>query len=224
MRVATTGFVDLTAYCPGSLTPAAACAAASGGSCKVTKVYDQIGTNHFVQVTLANMPAIIFSAVNGLPALVCAAASSTQLVGGTTLSQAQPWSFQAVWKDAGSATASYMGLGSGSVLFAGGANPTQMGAGTIVTIGTGANSSWHGVTGSMSGAASVGNLDGVESSALNAGSTAIAGNNPRLCSDNLNFYNGNLTEGGLFSVGFNATQRGNMYTNMHGTNGYNGAF
>lgn len=57
LRGSSSGKVDLAAsYCAGT-TPSAACAAASGGSCKVSKVYDQIGaTGGFVQATLANMP------------------------------------------------------------------------------------------------------------------------------------------------------------------------
>src|SRR5690348_15562028 len=45
LRGSSTGFVDLAAsYCAGT-TPAAACAAASGGACRVSKVYNQVTGN-----------------------------------------------------------------------------------------------------------------------------------------------------------------------------------
>ena len=77
LRVATTGFADVTkAYCGGQ-TPANACAAAAGGGCKITKLYDQPGgSTGFLQATPANMPAITFNDINGLPAINCGNGSS----------------------------------------------------------------------------------------------------------------------------------------------------
>jgi len=70
LRVKTNGFVDLAAnYCAGT-TPSAACAAASGTQCVIAKIYDQTGNgNHFTQATLANMPVLAFSVLNGLPSI-----------------------------------------------------------------------------------------------------------------------------------------------------------
>ena len=50
LRAAATGFADLSAYCPGALTPAATCAAATGGTCNISKAYNQVapGTNDVV--------------------------------------------------------------------------------------------------------------------------------------------------------------------------------
>lgn len=65
LRASATGFVDLSAYFSGGVTPAAACAAASGGSCQVSKRYDQIGSLPEANGTTA--PSLVFAALNGLP-------------------------------------------------------------------------------------------------------------------------------------------------------------
>jgi hypothetical protein len=58
LRGSASGAVDQSGYCPGGLTPSAACAAASGGSCLVTKVYDQTGHSvDLLQATLSAMPS-----------------------------------------------------------------------------------------------------------------------------------------------------------------------
>jgi hypothetical protein len=68
LRVKTNGFVDLSAYFSGGVTPAAACAAASGGSCLISKVYDHTGNGKYQSVaTTANMATLTFNALNGLP-------------------------------------------------------------------------------------------------------------------------------------------------------------
>ena len=79
---AATGFVNLTGtYCPGSTTPSAFCAANT--SCVVKRFYDQSGATacnttvacDVSQATAANMPALTFSALSGLPCATFSAAS-----------------------------------------------------------------------------------------------------------------------------------------------------
>lgn len=79
LRATTTGKVDLSAYCPGSVTPAAACAAASGGSCKVTQAYGQINGHNASDSTLASMPALVFSSLGGLPCMQFTSAANAFL-------------------------------------------------------------------------------------------------------------------------------------------------
>lgn len=99
LRVLTTGFVDLAGtYCTGSATPAVACAAAAGGACIISKVYDQTGTgNHFIQATAATMPALTFSALGGLPGLTFVKANNTAMSAGT-LTFNQPFTMSCVFK------------------------------------------------------------------------------------------------------------------------------
>jgi hypothetical protein len=78
-----TGFVNTT-QCN-----ATACATA----CRVTKMYDQTGNgNHVVQATLANMPALTFSAQNGLPCPAGTNNAATVLATAGNISQAAPYS------------------------------------------------------------------------------------------------------------------------------------
>ena len=99
-----------------------------------------------------------------------------------------------------------------------------MGAGTPVVMGAATNGSYNGVSGLLNGAASAGNVNGVDTTGLSAGANTFAANTLRYCTDGANAFAGTVAEGGLLSIGLNATQRGNLYTNMHGANGYNGAF
>jgi hypothetical protein len=110
LRGSSSGLVDLTAYCPGTTTPPAACAAASGGSCKVTKMYDQTGSgNPITNATLATMPTITFAAQNGLPSVNFLNANSTVLA---TASQipglTQP--FTVSWVGKKTATTGFEGM------------------------------------------------------------------------------------------------------------------
>ena len=68
LRGTTSGKVDLSAYCPGSVTPMTACGNASGGVCGVSKMYDGATSGDpYVQATPSQYPILTFSAVNSLP-------------------------------------------------------------------------------------------------------------------------------------------------------------
>jgi hypothetical protein len=97
LRGSTAGTVDLTGtYCTGSVTPATKCAAATGGKCNVSKLYDQVGTNNWVQTTAAKQPTLTFSAINGLPAMTFVSASAQTLISGSVTSTAEPYTFEGV--------------------------------------------------------------------------------------------------------------------------------
>lgn len=109
LRGSSAGTVDLSAYCSGS-TPSAACAAASGGSCKVTKFYDQTGNGHVcTQATLANMPAIVFSSQNGLPG-VTFTRSSSQDCQAAAISLTAPYTVSWVGQRSSATDGSFTGM------------------------------------------------------------------------------------------------------------------
>jgi hypothetical protein len=56
--------------------------AATGGVCNVSKLYDQVGGNHWVQTTAAKQPALTFSGLNSLPVMSFTRANGTILVTG----------------------------------------------------------------------------------------------------------------------------------------------
>jgi len=92
LRGSTSGFVDLASnYCAGT-TPDIACFNAAGGTCSVSKLYDQTGNGrHLTQATLSQMPVVLFGAtINGYPAMVCTDSANTSLKN-TSISQTRPW-------------------------------------------------------------------------------------------------------------------------------------
>jgi hypothetical protein len=230
LRVLTTGFADLAGtYCAGSTTPSAACAAAAGGSCLISKVYDQTGNgNDFVQATPSTMPAIVFAAVNSLPAINCGTTGTTLLVATAATFSTTNFSQSAVYiRTTGTAlggafgSVSTGGLGSGS-----GANLAAINNGSAVTEAA-TDNAWHGLNATFSSTAASDalNVDGLDNTGLSAGTAGMSSAALRFCRSIGAQLLGRITEGGFWSsTSFNATQRGNLYTNMHGTNGYNGAF
>src|ERR1700721_2121518 len=84
LRATTSGFVDLTAYCPGSVTPAAKCAAATGGVCNVSDAHGQIGViGDAINATASSQPVLVFSGLGGLPVMKCTAATCILATTGT---------------------------------------------------------------------------------------------------------------------------------------------
>jgi hypothetical protein len=81
LKALTSGKVDLaSASCTGGVTPSVKCAAATGGTCNVSKIYDQVNaTNSWVQTSAATQPKLTFSALNGLPGMTGTATASTQM-------------------------------------------------------------------------------------------------------------------------------------------------
>src|ERR1700733_14347786 len=73
LQTGSNGKVNLTGtYCTGGVTPATKCAAATGGLCNISKIYDQAGsTGGFIQATVGNQAQLTFSALNALPGIKC---------------------------------------------------------------------------------------------------------------------------------------------------------
>lgn len=60
------------------------------GTASVTKWYDKVSTNDLVQATVANMPVITANALNTSYGITFTAASTTQLISGSTVTASQP--------------------------------------------------------------------------------------------------------------------------------------
>lgn len=229
LRVATTGYVDLTAYCPSSLTPSAACAAASGGSCLISKWYDHQGSANCsgscdIDTAPGSLtkPAITFSALNGLPCATFAGGAQGLRSGGTINSQSAPYSFMAVVKVGASPNNGRM-LVSGATqagILDNGANTVRVVAPTTLN-GTASDSSFHALIGipntSTTGAIVV---DG--SSTTGTTGTNSINSNIVIGSDNAGsspVTSLTFCEGGIWPGAINAT---NMNSNMHSaTSGWN---
>jgi hypothetical protein len=227
LRASATGFVDLSAYFAGSLTPAAACAAASGGACKVTKIYNQItpGTLDFTQATLSNMPTLTFSAINGLPGMAFTNAASSVIQTATT-TQAPPYSVSAVWKrtTAGNLVGACGGNNGGYV-----GNPTtaneatfQAPSNNVTTGATISDNAYHAVQGvSVAGANnSFVTPDGADTAGTTSGTISAASIRFGRASGSASL-DGTIMECGLWAAAFTSGDRTSINSNQHGTNGYN---
>ena len=206
LRGSTAGTVDLTStYCTGSATPATACAAAAGGSCKVKKLYDQVGTNPWTQATASKMPLLTFSSINGLPAMQFASANSTTLIQGTNISQAQPFSFEAVAERTSIFTSAQAILNDSGIdtelSFQNAANTIKFYAGTQQT-GTAADSAFHVLQSTFNSTSSTLNVDGTTQVTADTGTHTLGGSGPAAigsCPGGVNYLNGLVTEAGTYN-------------------------
>lgn len=108
MKLGSNGFADLvTALCPTSSPISSVVSWCSlVGGCSVTKLYDQTGSNnHTIQTSLAMMPALTFSAQNGLPCSAGVSSVTTHLTTPTSFSIPVPYSATAVINRTGNFTA-----------------------------------------------------------------------------------------------------------------------
>lgn len=224
LRGSSTGFVDLVGtYCTGSTTPAVACAAAAGGSCVVSQVYDQTGhANHFTATPVANMPNLTFSALNGLPGLTGAGAV---LIATGNITQAAPLSFSYVSKRTGSFTSlqDVFSIAGGAIISGYAAsinNATLVDTGTLTA--TASDSAFHAFQMAVNSTGTV-VVDGAATTGA-LGTTGLSATVLRLMSANGTgaALTGSVMEAGMWPVEFNATQYGNLNTNQHSAaNGYN---
>ncbi len=89
------------------------------------------------------------------------------------------------------------------------------------------DNAWHGLNATFSSVvgADALNVDGTDNASLTAGNGGLSTNTLRFCRAGANELLGSIAEGGLWpTTSFTSGQRGSLYTNMHGSSGYNGAF
>jgi hypothetical protein len=230
LRGSTSGFVDLSAYCPGSLTPAAACAAVTGGVCNVSKAYNQItpGTHDVVNATAASQPVLVFSSLNGLPGLKGTSAAGNNLTESSSITNADPVSFSAVGiRTSNFTTAQYLvGNLSFSIYsfgFSATTNVAQLiGSSTITSGATATNNTYiamQAVTGNGTAAINIQGTDTTGTTGVTNGVDTLR----IMRSLGGGSLDGTFMEGGIWNgTGFSSTDRTNMYQNQHGPSGYNG--
>lgn len=227
LKLATNGDADLTGvYCTGNTqTVPQACAAASGGSCVVSKLYDQVGSVDMAQATLANMPAFSTTAQNSKPGMTHTSAGKC-LTSSATLTQAQPLvvsmvlipngksATQASWWQAGDSTIQAGAdrlAANNAFMYAGGAAPTA----------SMTDASAHAVQFLFDSAGSPGiNVDNTLTSGALSSATGISaktigvGGQQTACTGQLAV--GTFLEVGIFSGTWNGTAQTNMCHNQYG--------
>lgn len=224
LRVLATGFVDLTGnYCVGSTTPAVACAAALGGACSVSKIYDQVGTNHLTNATHSQRPILTFASLNSLPGITCSNAG-VSILSFTPLTLAQPVSFATVYTRTANPTNATLILGingSPTVRPAASANLARAEVGSTAGIDAAAtDNSYHAVQAVLNNTSSVVVVDGGTATTGTTAAGGFSASQLRFCRNGASL-DGTVMEAGMWPVAFNATQYGNLNTNQHGINGYN---
>jgi hypothetical protein len=228
LKLGSNSFVDLaTAGCTGSVTPATKCAAATGGVCNVSKIYDQTGSgNPFTASTAAAQPVLTFGGARSLPGLTCNSTGPTAM-GNSTFTASLPYTFTAVAERTGATTQAVMGFVTSPANFIGfGGSASQvmgsLNVGTNLTVGSQTDGAYHAMqfVGDVSPNAVLAS-DGTESSG-NAGTGTPSANQLRFCRYSAgSSLNGTVMEVGWWSTtGFSGTQRTNMNSNMHGASGY----
>lgn len=229
LRGSSTGFVDLTgSYCVGSLTPTAACLAAAGGACRVSKVYDQIGgLVGWVNTTNSQRPILTFSALNGLPGMTGTSAGNSNLMTVATFSQSLPLTLVVVANRTTGFTTINSWMGS-----SGGANNTCIGfTGTTAVAGisgncaafatqSASNSNFHSLIGTSDATNCVMNVDGTDGTPGACGAAAWSGNTSRIMRSS----GGNSADGVGMEFGqwpaLSSGQKTALSANIHSTSGY----
>lgn len=88
---------DFATIAGGGLNIAAIATFKGSNSLFIVKLYDQVGTNHFVQATAANQPGFTLSGLGSLPIISFAGASPTFL-GAPAITVSMPYSFGLIAK------------------------------------------------------------------------------------------------------------------------------
>lgn len=232
MKAAAAGFADLTSsLCTGgTLTVPAFCTAHT--SCVVSTMYDQTVGNQCtasptscdeVQATLANMPALTFSAINSLPCLTMATTSQLNTATPLNAIATQPFSMAIVAKQT---------TGGSNLTMFGGGNPgtfwstsTTVGmfAGSSVVSATATLSAFHGISFVFNNTTSSIQVDSTLTSPLSPGTNGLGiGGNHIVIGATSGGMIGQLCEAGVWPVAFSSGQQTSMFSNMNGANGYNG--
>lgn len=226
LKTLSTGFVDLaSASCTGSVTPATKCAAATGGVCNISKVYDQSGNaNDWTQTTAANQPTLTFAALNGLPAITTPGGANVRLETATK-TIAQPFTFTGVYnRTSGIAQGGVIGGDAGVTICAGAGNAANVSfltAGTSVTAAA-TDAAYHAINHMANGASSALNVDGSDTSGVNVGAGAFSGNTIRIGRCAGVTLVGRIMEAGIYPNSTTSTQRNDLSANQHSSaDGYN---
>lgn len=195
--------------------------------CTIKTIYDQSGQTNctsavcdLTQATIAKRPTLIPSSSNGLPCMQFTASSSQDLVNSANfnpVSTTQPFTVSYVAKRTGATAAIGNVIESAAIVqfgFFGSANTIFEYAGTVASLGSIADNSFHAVQNILNGASSVIYVDGA-SNAVSAGASTWV--NPISMGGNTgsgNFLTGCVTEVSIWHGGFSGGDNSSMNTNQ----------
>lgn len=217
---ATTNIVILSS---GALDVSTATTFCASTTCFVAEMYDQTGNGvNLIQTMTGEQPQLIFSCTGSLPCMNFPSGVVTYLVSGSITSLSQPYSTTFVGERTANFTTQQAYLSSFPSGFIGAydtASATFIYAGSISSDVTVSDSALHALQGVYNGSSSIIVVDGTASTGLNAGTGTTDTTGYALGARN-NGSNGlsgaNAMEAGVWPIGFNSTQYGNLHTNMSG--------
>lgn len=222
INILTTGFADVTAITNWV-------SANSVSTIKIAKLYDQTGNgNHWTQATLANMPTLTLSALNGLPGITCASASAQRLDTAQTITLSTTSSYSAVAKRTANFTTKQSAIGTQPTFpigigFEASANTALSQYNSSGTTVAATDSVFHAMQGIINGSSLSMEVDGASASTSRATSTQT-NQGFRLGRDQGGNFplDGIVMEVGVWtSTAFSAGNITSINSNQHGTSGYN---
>lgn len=233
MKAKSTGFADLTSnLCAGGTqTVSAFCTSVT--SCVVKNMYDQTAgaqctapttSCNVVTATLSQMPALAFSALNGLPCLTMVAGSSLTTATPLNTIATQPYTAAVASKETTTGSnPNIFGTGGGNpgnfYLTGGGSVGIFAGTGTVSRAAT--DNAYHGLNFIGNGASSAAVVDGTATTG-NAGTTAWGTGGNHITVGGGTSMIGSICEAGLWPIAFSGGQQTSWFTNANGSSGYNG--
>jgi hypothetical protein len=207
---------DFVTLSSGALDVASIASFKGADNLFIVKLYDQVGTNHFIQTTAAWQLSLILSGLGAKPVMRAAASNPFRMVSTNAITQAQPFTCSVVFNNTGGASSQYLVTEPTTPVQMSrhdGVNLARMYAGSIVNA-TAANSTWHAVQHVLNGAASDINVDGTVNT-VNPGTSGLAAA-VYYFNDNNGFagFVGDGTEVGFWNVAFSAGQSTSMSSNQ----------
>lgn len=187
---------------------------------KVTKVYDQIGTSHVTQATLASMPNLVLGPVTGLssnrPAMVF---SGAQVLSNTvSVAVSQPVSFSSVAFRNGSAVGGIIAdtvANNAEMVFNSAANQAIIFAGGSPVVANANDNAWHSISAAFNGASSIIGADGVAPTSGSPGANGTSNNINIGESSFSEFLTGNINEVGIWPSAISSANMSSLSSNQH---------
>ena len=190
----------------------------TGGPFRVSKVYDQIGTNHFVQTDHAVRPTLLLNAIGTRPAMVFNLAHG--LDGGGLTPAVQPSTVSVFIKLIDTAYQALLYTGDNSIRLDNGQPPGGPANAAMEAGGVGvgkyplAVNAWYGIQAVFNGAASDFNFNGVpiigDAGTNGAGSLTYIGHSGA----GVQSMNGHIYEFGLWPIAFSGANSSAIYANQ----------
>lgn len=222
--IGTNGSANLAAVaCPtGAPTVSVTtfCTVTHSAGCSVTKLYDQIGTSHATQATLASMPVLALGSVSGIasnrPAMIFAGGQKLSIT--LSLGIPQPLSFSSVAVNTNSGTVGGIladaVANNAEMIFGNSANQTLIYAGGTPIVMSATDVVWHAISGVFNGSSSIMNVDGTTSSTGSPGSGTLG--SPQIGEDSFgDFLKGNIVEIGIWPSALSGTNMTSLSGNAH---------